>query len=152
MAVTSTYETVATHLKAVIDTEFAPEGFTAILDKLHESLGRKRVDIGIAPVRERRYARDAYVRETWIEVRFYDLWTQEISPDTLVNPVRIATFAERFSRAIEAYNNTVVGTGSMWFFDVEEIDYPDDPTGNKTRFHASVRAYGNNPAIVETVG
>lgn len=144
----SAYEIVATDLKTIIDTEFTAEGFVAIFDNLHESLGRTRVDIGIAPIEDVVRENNAVVQETWVEVKFYDLWRQEISPETLVNPARIAGFAERFREALRAYNQT--RSGQMWFYNLRRISYPNDPTGNKTRFVATVLALGNNQSLVET--
>lgn len=146
----SAYEVVATALKTIIDAEFAAEGFTAIYDNLHESLGRFRVDIGIAPTEDTVNGRDALVQETWVEVRFYNFWTDEISPDTVVDPRVIAAYAERFRDAVRRAKASDPGTGQVWYFDIRRITYPNDPTGNKSRFHATVRAFGNNAALLET--
>jgi hypothetical protein len=148
----SAFETVAAELKTIIDTEFAAEGITAIKDNLHESLGRTRAEVGIAPVEDVVTDRNANVQETIVEVRFYDLWVQEISPSTMVDPSKIAGYAERFRNAVRVSQLGAAGTGRMWYFDVRRIAYPSDPTGNKTRFHATLRAYGNNSGLVETTG
>ncbi len=146
----SAYLTVATALQAVIAAEFEEEGFTAIRDNIHESLGRRRVDIGIAPSEDRVRDGNAVVQETYVEVRFYGLWTQEISPDTVVDPALITGYAERFRDAVRRAKATDPGTSQVWYFDVVRTTYPSDPTGNKSRFHAQVRAYGNNAGLVET--
>jgi len=150
MPVTSAYEQVATQLKTIIDTEFSADGITAIFDNLHESLGRDRVECGIAPIEDVMMERNGIVQETWVEVKMYDLWTQEISPTTLVDPSAITNKAERFRRAVRAANDA--GTGVLWYFDVVRVQYPNDPTGNKTRFVARVKAFGNNAGIIETTG
>lgn len=148
----SPYFAVATSLKTIIEAEFAPESFTAIFDNLHESLGRNRVDIGISPVEDTVRGNNNIVQETYVEVKFYDLWTQEISPDTVVNPTRITDFAERFRKKVKSTRATQPHTGQVWYFDVQRIQYPNDPTGNKTRFVALIRAIGNNSGLVETTG
>lgn len=148
----SAYETVATALKTIIETEFAVEQFTATFDNLHESLGQTRVEIGIAPVEDSPRETNAQVQETTVEVRFYDFWTKEITPHTEIDPRRITGFAERFRKAIRVQQATSVGTAQTWYFDVRRITYPSDPTGNKSRFHALVRAHGNNAGLVETSG
>jgi hypothetical protein len=149
---TSAYLTVATALQQIVATEFAAEGFTAIRDNLHESLGRHRTDIGIAPVDDFPRDNDAVMKETIVEIRFYDLWTQEISPDTVVDPARITGFARRLENAIRLSNATDPGTDEVWFFDARRVTFPNDPTGNKTRFHMTIRAFGNNAGLVETSG
>lgn len=148
----SAYEAVATAIKTVFEAEFSTEGFVMVFDNLHESLGRHRVDVGVAPVADEVNLRNAVVQETWVEVKFYDLWTQEINPDTVVNPVRITAFAERFRDSLRRARATDPGTGQVWYFDVRRIAYPNDPTGNKTRFVATIRAFGNNSNLVETTG
>lgn len=152
MAVTSAYEVIADALKSIIDAEFAPEGIEAIHDNLHESLGLERRECGIAPIEDAIPMSNGLVKETFVEVRFYDFWKREITPTTVVDPRIITNYAERFRRAVHAARANQVGTGIMWYFDVRRVQYPNDPTGNKTRFHAQVRGYGNNSGLVETTG
>jgi hypothetical protein len=147
----SAYTQVADLLKVIIDTEFAAEGFIAIKDDLHESLGRKRVDIGIAPVEDVLQPGNALVQETTVEVKFYDLWTNEISPNTIVDPTRITEYAERFRNALGAGARAFAGNNQLWYFDVQRVTYPRDPTGNKTRFVATIRAKGTNGGLIETL-
>lgn len=146
----SPFEAVATAVKAVFDSEFAAEGYTMVFDKLHESLGMQRVEVGIAPTEDVVNERNNIVQETWVEVRFYDLWKREIDPKTQVNPVRITAFAERLRDALRRARATDPGTNQVWYFDVRRVTYPDDPTGNKSRFHMTIRAYGHNSGLVET--
>lgn len=149
---TSAYSVIAEALVSVIDAEFTDLGITAVHDNLHESLGRDRREVGIAPVEDSIPMNNGLVLETLAEVKFYDFWTQEISPTTAVDPRTITNYAERFRRAVHAARATQVGTGVMWYFDVRRVQYPNDPTGNKTRFVAQVRGYGNNTNLVETTG
>lgn len=146
----SAFETVATAVKAIFEAEFLAEGLTMIPDRLHESLGRYRVDVGISPIDEGPTMRDRLVQETFCEIQFYDLWTDEISPDTQVNPFKITAYAERLRDALRRARATDPGTGQVWFFDVDRTTYQNDPTGNKTRFHMRIRAFGNNSDLIET--
>lgn len=148
----STFEAVASAVKAAFDAEFAVEGYTMLFDNLHESLGRQRVSVGIAPIEEYSNPNDAIVQETYLEVRFYHMWKQEISPETVMNPTLITGYADRFRQCLRVARAQDPGTGQLWFFDVQRVTYPNDPTGNKTRFHATIRAYGNNTNLIETLG
>lgn len=152
MTVTSAYEIAATAIKVVIDTEFEPEGITAIFDNLHDAQGRYAVAVGIAPEEDATMNGNALVNETILEVKFYDLWTDEIDPETVVNPVKITTYAERFRRALRSAKATDPATQQVWYFDVRRTRYPNDPTGNKSRFVSTIRALGNNAVLVETTG
>jgi hypothetical protein len=90
----SAFETVALAVKQVFEEEFEAEGFTLIPDKIHESLGRHRVACGIHPEEEGPNMRNRIMQETFVEVRLYDLWTDEINPETQINPFKITGYAE----------------------------------------------------------
>lgn len=147
---TSPYTIVFDEIKTIIETEFAPEQFTVAKDNLHESKGRDRVDIGFAPVDETPWPQDINTDEHHFELRFYLIWPQNQgpSPDIEVDPSDITIYARRFKDAVRRHPR--VGTSAAWFLRVENVTYPNDPTGNKTRFHARVTAVGNNPTYVET--
>lgn len=145
------YEQVALALKSIIDTEFAPQNVTAIHDRLHESLGTDRVEVGISPESWRPKARDRNSLETFVLVQYYDIWDKDIDPNQQVNPIVITNKASRFMRAVQNHQASAVGTADVWYFDVESIEFPNDPTGNKTRFHAIIRAHGQNHSILETI-
>jgi hypothetical protein len=146
----SPFEAAAAAAITVFNTEFAAEQFVMIPDELHESLGRYSVAAGISPVEDIVRESNAVVQETWMEASLFDLWTQEISPDTVVDPFVIAGYAERYREALRVSNATDPGTGQVWFFEVRRTRYPRDPTGNKTRFVMTIKAWGNNAALVET--
>lgn len=148
----SPFEAVASAIIGVFNTEFAVEQFTMIPDELHESLGRKRVDVGIAPVEDLVQTSNGIVQETWVEIKFYDRWKQEISPDTQINPYIITGYADRLRNALRVARIQDPGTDQVWFFEVRRVQYPRDPTGNKSRFIMTVRALGSNSNLVETTG
>jgi hypothetical protein len=150
MPVTDPYEVVATALKALIDAEYSVEGYTAIHDHLHESMGIGKTSIGISPLRQDQLTGNAVVGQTWVKVQFYDVWNPEINPTQQVNPFRITNYADRFRRAVQAQQAGTLGSPEVWWFEVVRIEYPHDPTGNKSRFEATICAYGDNPSLIET--
>lgn len=150
MPVIDPYAVAATALKAIIDDEFSTESYTAIHDRLHESLGTRRTEIGISPLRWTPMPRNRNVRDTYIFVQFYDRWDKEIDPAQTVNPTRITGYAARFEEAVQRQQATDPGTGDVWYFDVDEVTFPEDPTGNKTRFEAVIHARGNNHGLLES--
>lgn len=154
MTVTSPYEQVSAALKTIIDTEFTAEGFVCVHDELHESLGFEGTVIGIAPDERGDVVspNNNLVQETYIMVRFQGAYNLQVNPRQSVDPRIIANYAERFRRAIRTANTPHFGTNQAWYYKIEEIRYPRDATGNKTRFFALIRAYGNNAGIVETTG
>lgn len=148
----SAYTEAADQLKIVLDATFAPEGLVAAHDDLHESLGFQGARLGISPDERGDIVRgdNALVQETWLEVKLYGAWTKEVDPTQAVDPRVVTLLAERFRRALQASNQAA--TGSMWYYNLMQIRYPRDPTGNRTRFVATLRAFGNNASLVETTG
>jgi hypothetical protein len=142
----SAYSIAANALYAICEATF-PD-VPVVHDKVHEAVGYKGARIGIAPIRQPMNARNKLVQETWIEIRFMGAWNKEVTPDQQVDPRTVAEQAELLMAAIRQTDVTV--SGEMWYFNVEQIDYPDDPTGNKTRFYMTLRAWGNNSSLVET--
>ncbi len=144
----SAYETLATALKAIIDTEFTPEQFVAVHDRLHESLGSDRTVIGISPERWLPSPRNRNVKLTYLLVQFYNRYDLDIDPTQKVDPLVIADYAERLERAIQTQQASTPGSSEIWYFDVDSVDFPQDPTGNKSRFHMIVVGRGDNAALV----
>lgn len=138
-------ETVARHhLKTILQTAFAAEGFQVLDDKLDASLGTGGVRIGLSPVISAPQANNDKVLNMSILVQFFGKWKAEVNPQTRVDPALIEGYAERFREAIRGGDPN---TDQVWYFRVLSITYVDDPTGNKTRFEANVMAVGSNPAI-----
>lgn len=149
MSVTAPETTARLALINVIQTEFATEGFVVKGDHLHESLGMKGTVIGVSPNRSRPNNSRYIELETTILVQFYGKWDKNVNPEQSVDPTKIETYAERFRRALRTGDPN---GNSVWFFNLSDVNYPADPTGNKTRFEATVVAVGSNPALIETVG
>ena len=144
-------ETIARQsLISLLETEFAPEAIPVKDDKIHRSLGNEGPVIGVSPVRSGPSGRDYHVLQAEVLVQFYGRYTLEVDVKQTVSPATIEDYAERFRNAVRTSGDP--NNNSVWFFNVERIEFPDDPTGNKTRFEAYLTAKGNNPALTETTG
>lgn len=144
----SPFEIAYASIKAAIDNEFPGEGVAVIADELHESLGATEINVGIAPLNDAPMNGGRPVQETWIHVQWFDLWDPQINPTQIVDPIPITRKAERLRLALRSLST---GLGNkVWYFNIEDTQYPRDPTGNKTRFVMRIRAYGNNASISET--
>jgi hypothetical protein len=144
------YEQVADALKTIIDAEWTAEGWTAIHDNLHPAVGQEGTRIGISPEEETPAAGNMYQNNISVTVKFYRRWDADVDVTKKVDPRLISQHAFRFQKAMLAYRGP--NTGGAWYFNLMRIRYPNDPTGNKTRFEADIVAYGNNPALIETTG
>lgn len=142
------YAAVSTALKSVIAAEFSAESITARDDKLHESLGLEGIEVGVSPIRQIPKPGNATAMETYVLVQFYMMWEKIVDPSTQVDPTVVTAMADRFRRKVESVQATAPGTNDMWYFEVTTTEYPDDPTGNKTRFEATVKATGDNTALI----
>lgn len=150
MTVTNPLTTARKQLFNLLRTEFAADGFIVLEDRLHKSLGRDgKTRIGVSPLRERPLRQNIEVLQYQLHVQFYGKWKDEINPAEITDPTIIETYAERFKRALRTGDPD---QDTVWYFILEAIDYPDDPTGNATRFEAEVTAMGTNSALLETTG
>lgn len=134
----------------IIKTAYAPEGWEAEADRIHDSLGHSGTRIGVTVERQDAMPGRQIVQRMEILVRFYGQYEKNTDPEMSVDPTTVESYAERFQQAVEAEADP--GTDRLWFFNVLSIDFPDDPVGGKTRFIATLEAFGNNPSLIETTG
>ncbi len=140
------YAVTANALAALITVEFAVELIVPIHDHMHESRGWQGIEVAISPINQKAIGASM---ETNLLVQFYDLWDKQIDPLQQVDPRRITGFADRFRRKVESTQNGSLGTTDVWYFEVVDVWYPHDPTGNKTRFEAEVLGRGDNTALTQ---
>jgi len=131
-------------LITLLSAEFGPDNFAVRPDKLDKSLGFDGAVIGVYPIRERPNSRDRLELQTTIQVQLYGHWDPQTDPNEIVDPSTVEAWADRFRTMIGSYTQT--GTSQVWWFQLDEIVYENDPTGNCTRFCATVMARGANPA------
>src|SRR2546427_537113 len=117
-----------------INKEFKTEGFVARDDKLSPSLGADGTYIGVSPVRRIPWSKDYQVNRYEILIQFYGRYQKEVNPTQSVSPKLIEEYADRFCKIFEGNKATL--SGAVWFFTLERLLYPPDPTGNSTRFEA----------------
>lgn len=134
-------------LKTMLQAAYSAENFSVSDDYLHASIGNKGTRIGTSPIRSQPASRDNNVLEMYIFVQFYGKYNLEIDPKQSVDPSVIEGYAERFREAIRTSDPN---TGSVWYFSLANMNFPLDPTDNKSRFEATVLARGNNTALLET--
>jgi hypothetical protein len=147
--VTDPFTELALVVEDVVLTEFDDEPYIRFVrDRLHESLGSDgNVYVGLSPNDDN--ADNIDMRMEML-LQFYDTYNLEIDPRQHVDPTRATNKAERLRRALADVRTT--GSPHLWFFDVIRTSYPQDPTGNKSRFEMTINAWGNNTGLIETIG
>lgn len=134
-------------IKASIAAEFAAEGITVLDDKLHEAMGTERSIAAVYPEGERPHS--SGIAGTFIiSAQVYNRWDPQIDPAQIVDPGIIEGWAWRLQRRM--LNDSNVNSSNVSYYVVSEVLYPDDPTGNKTRFVLTAVGYGHNPSQAET--
>lgn len=146
--VVDAYSLVANILEEVILDEFADEPYLSVRhDRVHESVGVDgRTYVGISPEDENNYNIETRLS---ILIQFYGPWKEAVDPLQIVDPREITNKAERMKQALQSVRT--VGLGIAWFFDVVNVRYPIDPTGNKSRFELGIVVRGNNTGLIESI-
>lgn len=148
--VTDPYSILAEALETIITTEFADEPYLIFRhDRLHESLGSDgRTYAAVSPDEDEARNIESVMNAT---IQFYGPFKTEVDPQQQVDPRLITNKAERLKRALEQARVSVASQ-YIWYFDVTRTRYPEDATGNKTRFEMHIQSRGNNTALIETTG
>lgn len=143
------YTEAANRLETIINATFLAEGWKAEHDDLHDSLGYSGTRIGISPLRELPQPNVGVTIQTTIQVKFLGTYYKDVNNEQRVDPRIVANYAERFRRAL--YGPPISPNDHHWFFQLTGIEYPRDPTGNATRFVATVVAFSQNTGLTETM-
>lgn len=135
-----------TLITTALGLEFTPDGFSVLDDKLTRFMGADGNYIAVSPIRERPGS-NAHTLEAQILVQLYGWYDAKIDPAQQVDPGLVEGWADRVRECLKPIG-TAAGTDTCWYVRVDDIEFPDDPTGNKTRLEATVRAFGSNNAVV----
>lgn len=140
------------HVMTIVQTEFAPEAIPVRSDKLHDSVGHDGSVAAVYPDAEA--AGESGIHQNiLVYVQVYGRYDLEIDPNQTVDPAKIEGWSWRLQRRIQQTPDLgQIDTNSqLWYFNVVAINYPDDPTGNKTRFIMALEGYSPLGSLVETV-
>lgn len=135
-------------VKARVESEFTAEGFEVADDKLTRAAGKDgEAELAVYPeTTNNDYAR-ANVLEVRVVLQLYLAYTAEPDENIVVDPTVIEEHADRLRRAF-AGPDGIGASRDFWFLVIERIEFPDDPTGNKSRLEAHFLAKCDNPALL----
>src|SRR5688572_11660429 len=135
---------VRERVKTLADAEFAAEGWETADDKLLRASGRDGVTrLAVYPDDEHVLPRNQLILLVPVTFQLYLGYDDSIDEHMQVDPGIIEELADRFRRAFE--DNSSGTTDDLWYLTLDRIEYPDDPTGNKTRFEATIVGRCDNP-------
>lgn len=145
---------VSERVAAIADATFAAE-ITAgdITATEHDKFGRSAgMELASGKARMAVSADEARedfrrVIELVVPVTFQFYMAYDAEPDETIvrDPREIQALAARLR---EEFNETSGPGADHWFIRCKRIEYPDDPTGNKTRFTAEIEGRCANPAAL----
>jgi hypothetical protein len=146
---TSPAENACNAVAALVDAEFSAEGWETQHDKFGRSKGMEIAEdeaaIAVYPEAERERQGQVQVLDVDVTLQFHLGYAAE--PDETIerDPRVVAEFADRLRRAFQGAASSG-NTADFWYMRLQSVTYPDDPTGNKTRFEAAVLVECENPA------
>lgn len=136
---------IANRIKTVLDAEFTPEGFVTEHTKLLRAAGRDGRDrLATSPNEAVEAPRVVVQLDVEYLIQLYLGFPDDPDEDRTVDPNVIVGYGDRIRRAFGP--NSTGTTSDMWGLRVEGIEYPDDPTGHKTRLEATIIGYADNTA------
>ena len=136
---------LATRVKSIFATTFAAEGWTVADDKLLRATGKDGdPHAGWYPVIAAERTNQVRELDSTIIVQLYLGFDPDPNEDYVRDPNVIIGYADRFRRAFQSQSSGT--TEDLWFLRLTQVAYPPDPTGNSSRFEATVVGYSQNPA------
>jgi len=138
-------------VKALIAAVYAAEDWEAGDDKFGRSKGMGEphdvASISVTPDSSRERPGKAWLLDINITVQFYLGYDAE--PDETIQ--RDSTIIEGYAARLRdafAGGGATVDQDDAWYLRLTGIEYPVDPTGNKTRYEAQITAEGLNRAAM----
>ena len=138
-------------VKQAVATAFSAEGWTAGDDRFGRSKGmgepHDQASISVTPLYARERLNKAWLLDIGILVQFYLGYDAE--PDETI--VRDSTVIEGYANRLRAQfagAGARVDTGDAWYLRWTGVEYPVDPTGNITRFEATIIGEAKNAAAL----
>lgn len=143
MAVAETL--VRQRVKTIFDTVFAAEGFVAEHRRLLRASGRDGSAVaGVSPEDSREDPRIVGSLVVNVLLQLHLGFNDSPDEDYAVDPTIIEGYASRLRTAFKTQSSG--SAGDFWYLRLKEIRYPEDPTGNKSRFDAYIEGRANNEA------
>jgi hypothetical protein len=132
-------------VKEIVEDVFSAASWTVEYDRLPRAAGHKGKDeLAVFPeaARERPGRVEELVAPVVLQI--YPAYEAEIDEHQQVDPRIIVRVADELR---DAFKDASGGDNTdLWFLRLTRIEYPDDPTGNKSRLEAYIEGHGQNQA------
>lgn len=134
--------------KAIFDDEFTTEGFVAGNDKLLRAAGKDGSAQAAVSANFSEPDRNVQCQlNVEVLVQLYLAFDPTPNDSLVIDPTTIQNYGARIRSAFSPAATSGI-SDELWYFTVGRIEYPDDPTGNKTRLEARVIGYADNQAAM----
>lgn len=133
-------ERVAAAADAALVPRDLPE---CAFDKLLRAAGKDGARVAVYQEEAAPNARNRLVLEVPVVLQVYLAFEAEPDENLVVDPRVIAEHAQAFREALRGPAGQATDP-SPWFLKLQAVRYPDDPTGNKSRFEALIVGVGEN--------
>jgi len=122
-------------------------GYTVENDKLTRSAGNKgQIRVACYPEEEVQNFGRAIELTVRVRLQLYLAYNDSPNEETAVDPGIIEAIGDRLRNA---FKGDVGGTTQdLWFLHLTRIEYPDDPTGNKSRLEAEIQSRAANQSAL----
>lgn len=132
-------------VKAIADTAFTPAGLPPVeYDKLLRAAGKDgAAKLAIYPEGAQPARQQRITLVVPVVLQVFLAYAAEPDENLVVNPLTIVDLAESFRQGFGPAS-VEPATGEAWFLRLQGVRYPDDPTGNKSRFEALIEGVGTN--------
>lgn len=141
-------------IQDTIASVYSAESYTAGTDKFGRSKGMNEdhdaAFISVTADWARERPGKAYILDVSLTVQFYLGFDAQPDENITRDATVIQAFAGRLRDAFGGQGASVQ-VGDAWYLRLTGIDYPPDPTGNKTRFEATFVGEATNSAALPSL-
>ena len=132
-------------VKEVIEDTFDTEGFTVSDDKLTRAAGMNgEAELAVYPELTSEDPDNVEHGVATVVLQLYCAYTAEPDETIVVDPGIIEGYADRIRTAFQSASGG--NNPDLWWLRCVRIEFPDDPTGNKSRLEAIIEGHGQNRA------
>jgi hypothetical protein len=132
-------------VKEIVETTFSAASWTVEYDRLPRAAGHDGRDrLAVFPEAAREVPGQVMRLAAPVVLQIYPAYEAEIDENQQVDPRIIVRVADELRSAFKDASGG--DNPDLWYLRLTRVEYPDDPTGNKSRLEAYIEGHGQNQA------